>query len=221
MRFAVILASLVLAGCATMQPGVQTRTTVFHRMSEVSLQDTFAVLPWRKELDGSLEFGQYADQMAAILRQRGFNVVKQGESARYAVFLDYGIDDGRTVSQSYSIPQWGVTGSSGSTTTGTVSQIGNTAYVRANTVSTPTYGITGYVQGTTNQTVFKRFVNIDVVDLTVKERMQRVLQLQLKSEGSCGALPSVMPSFMQAIAGSIGSPSGSTKNDEIKWSGNC
>jgi hypothetical protein len=104
MKLAVIVASLILAGCATMQPSVQTRTTVFHRMSEVSLQDTFVVLPWRKELDGSLEFGQYADQVAAILRQRGFHVVKQGEAARYAVFLDYGIDDGRAVSQNYSIP---------------------------------------------------------------------------------------------------------------------
>lgn len=221
MKYALTVLSALLVGCAGMGPAINTHTTVFHRLNDVSLQDTYTVVPWNKELNGSLEFGQYAEQVSAVLKARGFNVVSPGQPAKYAVFLDYGIDDGRTVSQSYSIPQFGVTGSSGSTTTGTINTYGSTSYLNATTTKTPTYGVTGYIQGTSNQTVFRRFVNMDIVDLNVKDRLQRVYQLQLKSEGLCGALASVMPTFMQVISQNLTMQSGSTKTDAIGWNGHC
>lgn len=215
-----IAAAVVLSGCASMSPGVQSNITEFHRLAPPTAQDTYSVLPWRKELDGSLEFQTYATQLAEGMRAKGFNVVAAGSPAKYAVFLDYGIDSGRTEVSSYSIPQWGVTGYSGATTTGTVSSFGGTSYLNARTTATPTYGVTGYTQGTTSERVYRRFVNVDIVEVAADAAApKKVYEGKLRSEGSCGALPVVMPVLLTALLVKFPGESGKARTESIPLQG--
>lgn len=215
-----IAAAVVLSGCASYPLPVQSNITEFHRLAPPTTQDTYAVLPWRKDLEGSLEFQTYATQLADGMRAKGFNVVPDGSPAKFAVFLDYGIDTGRTEVSSYSIPQWGVTGYSGATTTGTVSTFGSTSYLNARTTATPTYGVTGYTQGTTSQRVYRRFVNVDIVEVAADATApKKVYEGKLRSEGICGALPVVMPVLLTALLTKFPGESGKPRTESIPLPG--
>lgn len=210
------LIAAVLSGCATGPMPVQSNITEFHLLGAPVSQDTYAVLPWRKELEGTLEFQAYAKQVSEGLRARGFSVVPPGSPAKYAVFLDYGIDSGRTEVSSYSIPQWGVTGYSSATTTGTINSFGGTSYLNARTTATPTYGVTGYTQGTTATRVFRRFVNMDILELEPgSSQPKKVYEGRLISEGICGTLPSVMPSLISALFARFPGESGKVRTETI------
>ncbi|GJI97034.1 hypothetical protein RugamoR57_37520 [Duganella caerulea] len=218
----VISAVALLAGCATPGSRIESNVTVFHQMPAATADATYAVLPWKKADVGSLEFAAYAQQLASGLTAKGLNVVANGSPAKYGIFLDFGIDDGRTETASYSIPQWGVTGYGNSTTTGTVNRVGNTAYVNATTTATPNYGVTGYNQIATTSQIYRRFVNIDIVEMdSVGSVPKKVYQGRLKSEGSCGNLPTVMPSFIQALLSEFPGTSGTARTVSLPWSGKC
>lgn len=218
-----VLSTALLHGCAAVKPGIQSNVKVFHQMPTTQVVDaTYVVLPWRKEQEGSLEHEAYAQQVASWLRARGLNVVTAGTPAKFAVFLDFGIDDGRTESRTYNVPQWGVTGYGSSTTTGTVNRVGSTSYVNATTTAQPTYGVTGYNQVTSSQRVYRRFVNIDIVEVAAPSgNPRKIYQGQLKSEGTCGNITAVMPTFLQALLSNFPGTSGSSINLELPWSGQC
>src|SRR5690606_30858801 len=113
----ILLGCLISTACATQ---VQSRVAVFHQLPTSFAQgSSFVILPWDDDQRGSLEFSTYASEIAHKLERRGLVKSAEGTRATYAVFVDYGIDNGRTETTSYSVPRWGVTGYSGSTTTGT------------------------------------------------------------------------------------------------------
>lgn len=216
-------AILALTGCASVAPKVETNISVFHELLPAPQSGTtISVLPWRKDLEKSLEFRSYATRMESKLQQYGYNIAASGVKPTFVLFVDYGIDDGRTVSIPYSIPQFGVTGYSGATTTGTVSTLGSTSYINANTTKTPTYGVTGYQTGVSNNTVYRRFVNVDVVELGPSgEAVQKRYEGRLKSEGSCGNLPAIMPILIDSLFLEFPGKSGAAGKREMPWSGNC
>lgn len=212
----IALAAAVLSGCATGPRTVRSSITEFHSLGTPSAQASFAILPWGKELGESLEFQAYAKQAADVLRARGYNVVPQGSPAQYLVFLAYGIDSGRTEVSSYSIPQWGVTGYSGATTSGTINSVGRTTYLNAQTTATPTYGVTGYTQGTASTRIFRRFVNMDVVELEAgNPQPKKVYEGRLTSEGNCGNLAFVMPALISAMFARFPGESGKVRTENI------
>lgn len=221
---AVAVVTSLLQGCAAIMPGIESNVKVFHQMPTAQTADaTYSILPWRKEHEGSLEHDAYAQQVATWLRLKNLNVVSLGAPAKFAVYLDFGIDDGRTESVTYSQPQWGVTGYGSSTTTGTVNRIGNTSYVNATTTVQPTYGVTGFNQVTDSTRVYRRFVSIDIVEVGTQggPTPKKIYQGQLKSEGSCGNLPAVMPSFLQALLSDFPGTSGTSRKVKLPWSGQC
>lgn len=198
LAFSAVVAAL-LSGCASVTQ-VQSSISEFHSLRAPSPEDSIVVLPWRKDLEGSLEFQTYASQVASGLLTRGYTVVAPPNPAKYSLFLDYGIDQGRTETASYSIPQFGLTGYSGATTTGTISTFGNTSYLNARTTATPQYGVTGYKHGVISSRVYRRFVHVDIVELTQGSgNPKKVYEGRLQSEGECGALPVIMPTLIQAF----------------------
>lgn len=219
----IALIAALVGGCATMTPQVNSAVTTFHNMPVAGdNQATYSVVAWRKDNENSLEFAAYAQQLTDALRMRGLNVVKPGERATHAIYLDYGIDNGRVETSTYSIPQWGVTGYNASNTYGTVNRVGNTAYVNATTYQTPTYGVTGYSQGTTSTRVFKRFVNMDIVEIAALNGAgKKIYQGQLKSEGTCDRLTELMPVFISALTQEFPGQNGATRGVLLPWSGNC
>lgn len=207
---ALLLAASVLSGCATLRSDI----TEFHSLPPQAESLSYTVLPARKELNGSLEFETYAEQVRRGMRAKGFRVVEPGAPADLIAFLDYGIDRGRQEVSTYSIPQWGVKGYSGARTTGTVSTYGNTSYLNATTTATPIYGVTGYTQGVSSSRVFTRNVYLDVVDLRgwePNQPLKNVYQGRLRSEGSCGNIAAVMPALIDALLKDFPGQSGKTR----------
>jgi hypothetical protein len=147
MRGCVVVASSVgllvgLSGCASF---IEANVSAFQDLGPSDQRARIAVAPWREQMKDSLEFRTYAAQVEARLRAKGFNVVPLSARPELVAFLDFGIDDGRQVAQSYAIPQYGVTAYSSSYTTGTITSYGpGYGSYSATTTHIPQYGITGY-----------------------------------------------------------------------------
>jgi hypothetical protein len=189
LRYALLLLPLAVGACAQIQANV----TAFHEMGPPS-GESIAVVPWKEEKTGSLEFKTYAEHVAQQLSARGFRVVPIQQKPQLIAFLDYGIDDGREVLSSYSVPQYGVTGYSASQTTGTVTSYGNMANISSNTTYTPQYGVTGYRSGVRSETVYTRYISLDVVRIG-GESNKKIYEGRLKSAGSCGNIASLFPTL--------------------------
>lgn len=215
-----ISVAALAAGCAA--PRIQTRTSVFHNLpATLPAESKIAILPWKAADAASLEYQAYAEQVRGWLQKKGVGVAREGEPGTLALFLDYGIDDGRQVVSSYSVPQWGVTGYTAARTTGTVNTYGNTSFINATTTAQPTYGVTGYNQVTRSTQVFRRFVNIDIVQPRHGESPRKVYEARLQSEGTCGTLAAVMPAFLQAIFTEFPGEPGSARRADLPWDGKC
>lgn len=90
--------ALAVAGCAG---SFKSDVSRFHQLPRPS-GETFVILPKDKGKQGSLEFAQYAGQIANRLAAYGYQPAAQGAQADLLVFIDYGIDDSRTAIRSYS-----------------------------------------------------------------------------------------------------------------------
>ncbi|MEP2380783.1 hypothetical protein [Parasphingorhabdus sp.] len=193
----VTLTSLGLGGC--LGGRVNSNVPQFNTLESDPATATFTVVSWRPELENSLQFNNYALRLTEIMRDAGLRVVQPGRKADYVAYLDYGIDDGRPVTYSYNVPQWGTTYNSQTTTT-VVDETASGQIVNSTVRGTdPTYGVTGYTRETRNSTEYARFVNIDILQANAGARTTPVYELRLQSSGWCGSIPSLMPRFMKAI----------------------
>jgi hypothetical protein len=205
MRNAVLLILFaLLSGCATF---VETRVSAFHELVQPLTGATYALVPY-KDQEGSLEYQSYAKLIAAELAKQGMSETSL-DNATFAIFMLYGIDDGRQIVSSY--PIFGQTGTSGSQTFGTVTSYGNTATYSGTTYRTPTYGVVG--SGTRTDTVFKRYLNIDIIDIekSGKGNVQKVYEGKATSSGQTGDLSTVMPSIVKSIFEDFPGKSGASR----------
>lgn len=194
-----LIATMSLGLSACLGGNVKSNVSQFNTLESVPATATFSVVSWRPELENSLEFHNYARRLSSIMREAGLRVVAPGQKADYVAYLDYGIDNGRPVTYSYNVPQWGTTYNSQTTTT-VVDDTANGQVVSSTVRGTdPTYGVTGYTRETRNSTKYDRFVNVDILRANAGARTTPVYELRLKSSGSCGSIPSLMPKFMKAI----------------------
>lgn len=190
----IVLALLLalLSGCASF---VETKVSAFHEMEQPLSGVTYALVP-TKEQEDSLEFQTYAKIVKSELEKRGMTEAPF-DQAKYAIFMLYGINDGKQVVSSY--PIFGQTGTSSSYTTGTVTSNGNTASYSGTTYNTPTYGVVG--SGARTDTVFTRYLNIDIIDIAKSGngKVQKVYEGKAISAGSSGQLAPVMPAIIRSV----------------------
>lgn len=203
-NFVASLLLILLSGCASF---VETRVSAFHELGPSLTGETYALVP-SKEQEASLEFQSYAKLVKQELVARGMKEVPF-EKAKYAVFMFYGIDNGKQIVSSY--PIFGQTGVSSSYTTGTVNTYGNTASYSGTTYNTPTYGVVG--SGTTTDTVFTRYLNIDIVDIekSGNGKVQKAYEGKAVSSGSNGQLSTVMPAIIKGVFEDFPGKSGSSR----------
>jgi uncharacterized protein YceK len=201
----IVLAFLfaLLSGCAT----VETRVTTFHELEQPLSGVTYVLIP-TKEQEGSLEFQSYAKLIKAELGKRGM-IEAPLNQAKYAIFLFYGIDDGKQVVSSH--PIFGQTGTSSSNTTGTVTSYGNTASYSSTTYKTPTYGVVG--SRTKTDTIFNRHLSIDIIDIAKSGdgKVQKVYEGKAISSGSSAELAPVMPAIVRSVFEDFPGKSGSSR----------
>ena len=190
-----IISALVFAlfvGCASF---IETKVSAFHELEPSLSGVTYALVP-TMEQEGSLEFQSYAKLVKVELKKRGMTEAPFNQ-AKYAIFMFYGIDNGKEVISSY--PIFGQTGTSSSYTTGTVTSYGNMATYSGTTHNTPTYGVVG--SGTSSDTIFTRYLNIDIIDITNSGngKEKKVYEGKAISSGSSGQLAPVMPAIVKSV----------------------
>lgn len=191
-----VAGSLLLASCGTR---VDVQVQSFSAADAPRAGERVFVLPAQAAPGAELE----AQSWVAIARQefaaRGLLLVDRAEEADLLASVGLTIDGGRTEQRPYAIPQFGITGYSGSTTTGTVASYGGMATYNAATTLTPTYGVTGYVTGIESERVFRRRAALTVTRRSPDGRPAPVFQSRGDSEGSCGTLAAVSPDLIKAL----------------------
>lgn len=202
MVFALLL--VLLSGCTTL---VHTRVSAFHELEQPLSGATYMFVPV-KEQEGNLEFKTYARLIKAELHKRGM-IETAYDQATFAIFMSYGIDDGKQVVSSY--PIYGQTGTGNSYTTGRVTSYGNTASYSGTTYRTPTFGIVG--SGTRIDTVYARYLKISIVDnaKSGEGKLHYVYEGTAISSGQTGQLVPIMPAMVRSVFEDFPGKSGASR----------
>ena len=195
---------VVLTGCANF---IETKVSIFHELESSLSKVTYALVP-TKEQEDSLEYQSYANLVKIELEKRGMTEAPYNQ-AKYAIFMFYGIDNGKEVITSY--PIVGPTGTGSSYTSGTVNSYGNMATYSGTTHYLPTYGVVG--TGSMSDTVFTRYLNIDIINIanSGNGKVKKVYEGKAISLGATGQLVSVMPAIVKSVFEDFPGKSGSSR----------
>jgi len=126
-----VMVSSGLAGCAGI---VKSDVTVFHAPELAQSGKAYAFVPLRGQA-GNLEYATYRNLVGKQLSKHGYHLVPLAK-ADYAVALQYSVDSWRQVVES--MPVYGQTGVSSSTTSGTMTSLGGFGTYSGTTTYTPT-----------------------------------------------------------------------------------
>lgn len=158
-----------------------------------------------------LQFQEYALYLIRALESKGYVSTPSIEEADVAIMLSYGIGDPQEHQHSFSVPTYGQTGISSSTTRGTASTYGNITSLNAYTSYTPSYGVTGYKTYSRTRTTYFRYALITGYDLEEYKKTEKPVQLwqtTVTSRGTSGDLRRVFPVLIAASIPYLASDSG-------------
>jgi hypothetical protein len=172
----------------------------------------FVLLPGNKDTSVTdLQFREYAAYIDRALVSRGYVPAESIDKADLAVFVIYGIGNPQEHQYSYSIPTFGQTGVSSSSTYGTLNTYGSFGTYSGTTTYTPTYGITGSTSHIRTYTTYFRFLVLDALNLSEYKQTKKEVQLwktTITSTGSSGDLRRVFPYMVTASMPHIGTNTG-------------
>ena len=203
-------AIIIVTGCQTLSSNV----TSFNKLPANWKGKSIQIKAYKKQNPKDLEWLSYRRKLENKLKKLGFNIVKNNPD--YIGFFGFAIDSGRTVTSTYSIPEWGQTGVSGSSTFGSINTFGNTGTYSGTTTYTPTYGVTGYSQGTRRDTIYTRSMSFEIIN---KKSGNQLVKTQLSSQGSCGTYSEVVDEFLELALTNF--PNVPTGNRSIGGKFNC
>ncbi len=208
-----------LASCATMQPTRFMSNVDSLAQADALTKRQYIIMPGSKDVDkNDLQFLEYAGYVENVLNENGFIKAMLFADADIAVFLAYGIGNPQTHQYSYSMPVWGQTGVSSSTTYGTLSTYGRTGTYSGVTTYNPTYGVTGYDTQVESYTTYTRFLLMDAYDIAAYKRDQKMIQVwktNVISTGSNNDLRTVFPYMAVAMKPYIATNTGRNIKVEV------
>ena len=187
----------LLIGCVT--PKVNTNISSYSNMNYNSGGDVF-VLASSEELQNSIEFERVKKKVESNFRGKGYSIANNVNDADLIAFISFGIGEGQNISSSFSMPVYGQTGVLGSSTYGTINTYGNTSSISANTIYTPSYGITGYQNIPVNRTVYNRFFIMDIFENDMGDKLgKKKYEVNLNSQGSSSSLNCVIDEMLVSL----------------------
>lgn len=210
-KIAIIITAslLILSGCAGF---VKSDVAVFHQLPDSPTPTKYVFIPLEGQAN-SLEYKTYQALVRQKLSEHNFIEVTPEESPEVVIAFNYGIDSGKE--KLASVPIFGQTGVSSSTTYGTLNTYGNYGTYSGTTTYTPTYGVVG--SSTVSRTEFSRGLWLYIVDAkTVGTKNLNVLyEGSVKSSGSSSQLSRVMPAMVEALFKKFPGKSGESRTETI------
>jgi hypothetical protein len=205
-----VLLALVLfaiSGCAT-STKVRSDVSVFHDLEESTNEIVFAFDPTEAQ-SGSLEYRAYVDLVREHLTELGYVEADAQSDATWLIQMEYTIGDGEE--KVGSVPIIGQTGTSSSTTYGTISSSGGVGTYSGTTYHTPTFGVVG--SSTYSRTVYSRALQLSIAEpKTAGGNDKRVLfEATVSSVGTSSQLSRVMPAMVEALFTEFPGESGATR----------
>jgi Domain of unknown function (DUF4136) len=208
----------LLAGCASIQPGVETTTTIFYS-GQYQQRGTIAVSSINATTDNSLEFRAYKTRIEAQLAAVGYTITERANHPDFVALVSYGIDNG-TTSQT-SAPIYGQTGGGTTYSSGSVYGSGGSGSYQGSTYTMPTYGI--IANSTRTDTTYNRAIAIDIVEASSlqSENPQKQYEMRAKSSGSCGVFGEVFDEMLQAMFKDFPGKNGKGRTVSVKGVYDC
>jgi len=199
----------LMSGCATTKfvANVDSLAQV-----DAAAKKRYILLPGGKGVEADdLQFQEFAAYVEKVFSEKGFVKATTFQDADIVVFMSYAIGDPQTYQYTYSVPTWGQTGVSSSSTYGTVSSYANTTTYSGTTTYTPTYGVTGSTTHVETNTVYSRFLFLDAYDVPTymrENKMKQVWKTGVLSTGASGDLRLVVPYMVVAMKPYLGTSTG-------------
>lgn len=207
-RALLTIATLAVAACSQ----VETQVDAYSSIPADLAPRTVFIAPYEQADAESLEWRTNAGILGGILNEKGYQVVSRPQDARLLASFTYLVSEGDVVQTSYAIPQYGVTGYSGSTTSGTV--YGNS--YTANTTYRNTYGVTGYIPATRTEVVYALGAAIKMFD-NANQRM--VFEGTAVSVGTCFSFSAIAPQILSSMLTNF--PQGKTGKVTLEGNADC
>jgi hypothetical protein len=205
---AILALAYVASGCVALRPLQYYVNVDSISASNAMERKNYVLLPGNKDTSiNDLQFKEYAAYVDRALISIGFVHAASIDKADLAIFLVYGIGNPQEHQYAYSLPVFGQTGVSSSTTFGTLSTFGNYGTFSGTTTYSPTYGITGYTSHVGSYTTYFRYLVLDALDLAEYKQNKKEIQLwktTITSTGSSGDLRRVFPYMISASKPYIG-----------------
>ena len=116
----VVITVTLLTGCATVHQSYNINVDSINA-PQTEFKTKYLLLSGIKDVgEDDLQFREYVGYVDRALAMIGYTKATSFDEAEIAVYLSYGIGDPESHTYSYSVPTWGQTGVSSSTTYGTV-----------------------------------------------------------------------------------------------------
>lgn len=142
----ILFVVLIGIGCLTFQSCSPIHRVQIDSISkpEACLKNRYLLVPGNQNCDSNdLQFCEFATYADRALMHAGFVKANCPENADVMIYLFYSVSDPETYQYTYTLPVYGQTGYSASTTCSSVNYCGNSAYGCSTTNYTPTYGVVG------------------------------------------------------------------------------
>ncbi len=188
-----VATAIFLSGCGGF---VKSKVAVFQRLPENPTPTNYAFVPLKGQ-ENNLEYMTYQDLIRKQLSKYQYREVTPQETPDVIIAFKYGIDNGKE--KLGSVPIFGRTGVSSSTTYGTFNTYGNSGTYSGTTFYTPSYGIIG--SSAVSRTVYSRALWLYIVDAKSvgTEKLNVLYEGSVKSAGRSSQLSEVMPAMIKAL----------------------
>lgn len=202
------LSIFFLSGCMGF---VKSDVVVFHQLPESPVPARYIFMPLEGQ-ENSLEYKTYQELFRQQLSKHQFTEVTPDKAPEMVIVFNYGTDSGKE--KLASIPIFGQTGVSSSSTYGVLNTYGNYGTYSGATTYTPEYGVVG--SSIVSWTEFSRGLWLYIVDArTVGTKNLNVLyEGSVKSSGS-SQISRVMPAMVEALFKKFPGKSGESRTETI------
>ncbi|MDN3507017.1 MAG: hypothetical protein P0S96_07300 [Simkaniaceae bacterium] len=161
-----------------------------------------------------LQYQEFAGFAEKALHKAGYEQVYDLKSAEIAILLTYGISDPQTYNYTYSVPVFGETGISSSSTHGNVSVYSNCASYSQQTTYKPSYGVIGATTHVGTKIYYIRYLALTGFDIEKFKKTEKIedapelWSTKVHCLGKTGDLRKVFPYLITAAQEHIGKDTG-------------